>query len=205
MENNINFDIFWENLTIGAKERAKQKNQKPFVIWFTGISCSGKSTLAKTLDKKLYSLGYHTYVIDGDNLRHGLTKDCDFSSSGRHENLRRAGETAKLMCDAGLIILCAFVSPYITDREMLKQIIHPENFVEVYLHAPIDVCALRDKKGLYNKAFKDKTFLFTGVNAPYEYPKVPDIMIPTNKFSINESIDIIYKWLIKNKFLKMKI
>ncbi|MCL5409205.1 MAG: adenylyl-sulfate kinase [Candidatus Omnitrophica bacterium] len=200
MEGNNN--VFWEELIITSTERAKQKNQKPFVAWFTGLSCSGKSTLAKNLDKKLYSMGYHTYILDGDNLRHGLTKDCDFSISGRHENLRRTGEVAKLMMDAGLIVLCAFVSPYIKDREMLTQIIGPENFVEVYVSAPIEVCASRDKKGLYTKAFQDKNFLLTGVNHPYETPENPDIIVQTDKLSINESIETIYQWLIKNKFLK---
>mgnify|MGYP000268295378 CR=1 FL=1 len=172
-------NVHWQHFSVDKKARAQLKNQKPVLLWFTGLSGSGKSTIADLLEKKLYSMGKHTMVLDGDNVRHGLCKDLGFTEQDRTENIRRVGEVAKLMVDAGLIVLACFISPYKADREMVRSLFDPGEFVEVYVRAPLKVCEQRDPKGLYKKARKGEIPNFTGINAPYEEPDKPEIVVDT--------------------------
>jgi adenylylsulfate kinase len=186
-----------EDLKISKDKRAEAKNQTPLVIWFTGFSGSGKSTLAKELDAKLHKLGYHTYVLDGDNLRLGLNKDLTFSPEDRSENIRRVAELSKLFTDAGLIVITSFISPYKSDRLLAKSIIGEENFYEIYLSTPIEVCEKRDAKGLYKKARAHEILNFTGISAPYEVPQQSALNINTDNYTISESVNIIKEEILR--------
>jgi adenylylsulfate kinase len=163
--------------------------QRAKVIWFTGLSGSGKSTLAVQLEAQLHQAGHKTYLLDGDNIRTGLNKDLTFTDEGREENIRRIGEVCKLFLDAGVIILSAFISPFKADREQVKKIVGEENFIEVFVDAPLEVCEQRDVKGLYKKARAGEVKNFTGIDSPYEVPENPDVTILTHKLSIEESIE----------------
>lgn len=158
------------------------------VIWFIGLSGSGKSTLASELERQLYEKAYHTYILDGDNIRSGLNSDLDFSSESRKENIRRISEVAKLFVDAGTIVLTAFITPFQEDREKIKALIGPENYIEVYVNCPIEECEKRDVKGLYAKARRGEISNFTGINSPFEEPKNPDIKVPTHLLSVSEGV-----------------
>jgi adenylylsulfate kinase len=173
---------------VSASQRQQLLQQRPKLIWFTGLSGSGKSTLAVQLEAQLFALGYKTYLLDGDNIRSGLNKDLSFSDDGRVENIRRIGEVSKLMLDAGLVVLSAFISPFEADRQQVKAIVGEENYIEVFVNTPIEVCEERDVKGLYKKARAGEVKNFTGIDSPYETPKHPDINIPTDKLSVEESI-----------------
>ena len=177
-----------EYLNISKEERASLKNQKATVIWFTGLSGSGKSTLATKLDKYLFELGYHTYVLDGDNIRSGINKELTFSSKDRTENIRRISEISKLFIDAGLIVICSSISPYTKDREAAKNRVGADNFIEIYLSTPIEVCELRDVKGLYAKARNGEIKNLTGIDAPYEKPSNPFIELNTAEVNTHDSI-----------------
>jgi bifunctional enzyme CysN/CysC len=172
-------NIAWQPLTIGRTERATQKQQKPCIVWFTGLSGAGKSTIANILDQKLFALGRHTMLLDGDNVRHGLNRDLGFTEADRVENIRRAGEVAKLMVDSGLIVICSFISPYRAEREMVRALVGDGEFIEVFVDTPIEECARRDPKGLYSKAKAGKIKNFTGIDAPYEAPEHPEIRLDT--------------------------
>ena len=165
---------------ITVEKRQVLLMQKPVLVWFTGLSGSGKSTLANQLELKLYSMGFKTYALDGDNIRAGLNKDLGFSLSDRKENIRRIGEVAKLLMDAGLIVLSSFVSPLKADRERIKQLVGSENFIEVFLDCPLEICEQRDVKGLYKKAREGKIKNFTGIDSPFEEPQKPDVHLKTN-------------------------
>lgn len=191
MKNNI----FNHEYEINKNDRCGLKNHNSFVIWFTGLSCSGKSTLANELDKYLYSKGIHTYVLDGDNVRKGLNQDLFFSKEDRKENLRRIGHVANLFIDAGIVCIAAFIAPFADDRNLLKEIIGPDNFIEIFVNTPLEICEQRDVKGLYQKARKGEIKDFTGVNAPYEVPLNPDLIIDTSKESIIESINRILEFI----------
>ena len=191
-------NIIKHNYSISKKDRKKLNNQNSFLIWFTGLSGSGKSTIANALEFKLHEEGYKTYALDGDNIRKGINNDLTFSPEGRKENIRRIAEVANLMVDAGLVVLAAFVSPYKKDRENIKNIVGKDNFVEIFINTSIEECEKRDVKGLYKKARAGEILNFTGVNAPYEAPENPDIEIITDDITVEESVDKIYK-LIQSK------
>ena len=187
MEENIIPNTF--NVT--QQLRSELKNQRPVIIWFTGLSGSGKSTIADALEKALFKKGVHTYLLDGDNVRKGLNNNLSFSPEDRTENIRRIAEVAKLMLDAGLVVLASFVSPYRVDRENVKRIVGYSNFVEIFINTPIEECERRDVKGLYAKARAGEIKNFTGVNAPYETPMAPDIEIDTTLISVNDAVSLI--------------
>ena len=172
-------NIAWQPLSIGKSERAARKQQKPCIVWFTGLSGAGKSTIANILDQKLFALGKHTMLLDGDNVRHGLNRDLGFTEADRVENIRRAGEVARLMVDSGLIVICSFISPYKAEREMVRALVGDGEFIEVFVDTPIEECVRRDPKGLYSKAKAGKIKNFTGIDAPYEAPEHPEIRLDT--------------------------
>ena len=186
-------NIIPQNLTISKKDRNKLLDNRSFVVWFTGLSGSGKSTLANEAEKLLNEKGYLTYVLDGDNIRGGLNKDLAFSEEDRKENIRRIGEVAKLMVDAGVIVLTAFISPFREDRDSVRRMLEKDEFIEVYLKCPIEKCEERDVKGLYKKARNGEIKDFTGIDSPYEEPADPEVVIETGKNSLKESTDILYK------------
>ncbi|MGB5244264.1 MAG: adenylyl-sulfate kinase [Lutimonas sp.] len=193
----MNENIIEHNYGITKADRNRINNHNSFLVWFTGLSGSGKSTIANGLEKRLYKEGYRTYSLDGDNIRKGINKDLTFSPEDRTENIRRIAEIAKLMVDAGLITLGAFVSPYKKDREMIENIVGKNNFVEIFVNTSITECEKRDVKGLYKKARKGEIKDFTGVNAPYEPPENPDLMIVTDDLTINEAIDLAFNAIKK--------
>ncbi len=174
---------------VSRHQREQLLQQRPLLIWFTGLSGSGKSTLAVQLEAQLHDAGFKTYLLDGDNIRAGLNKDLNFTDEGRVENIRRIGEVSKLMLDAGIIVLSAFISPFHADREQVKNIVGSENYLEVFVDTPLDVCEQRDVKGLYKKARAGEVKNFTGIDSPYEAPRNPDIAIPTHRYSVEESVD----------------
>ncbi len=187
-------NLTWQKLDITREVRAEKLGQKPVTIWFTGLSGSGKSTLANELEKVLTLQGKHTMLLDGDNIRMGLNQDLGFDEKGRIENIRRIAEVAKLMNDAGLIVLTAFISPYESDREKAREIIGAENFIEVFVNTPLEVCEERDVKGLYKKAREGKIPNFTGISSPYEEPQNPSVVIDTSKVSLEQAVEeILYK------------
>jgi bifunctional enzyme CysN/CysC len=193
-------NIHWYDTDISRYTRAAAKNQKPAVLWMTGLSGSGKSTIANAVEKKLHKDGYHTYLLDGDNIRHGLNKDLGFTESDRIENIRRIGEVAKLMADAGLIVITAFISPFQSDRDMVRGMINDGEFIEIFIDTPMAVAEKRDVKGLYAKARAGKLSNFTGIDSPYEEPTKPDIVIDTSKLSIDDAASKIFNFYCKLKY-----
>jgi bifunctional enzyme CysN/CysC len=176
-----NQSVFWQKFELNQEAQAAQKNQKPCVLWFTGLSASGKSTVAGLAAKRLHNSGRHVYILDGDNLRHGLCRDLGFTEADRAENIRRASEVAKLMADAGLIVLASFISPYREDRAAIRDRFQPGEFFEVFMDTPLSVCIKRDPKGLYAKALDGKLPNFTGLTAPFEPPETPDLHLDGQK------------------------
>jgi bifunctional enzyme CysN/CysC len=172
-------DIAWQPLSVDKTERAALKRQRPCIVWLTGLSGAGKSTIANLVDQRLFAMSHHTMLLDGDNLRHGLNRDLGFTEGDRVENIRRAGEVAKLMLDSGLIVICSFISPYKAERDMVRDLVGDGEFIEVFVDTPIDECVRRDPKGLYSKARSGKIKNFTGVDAPYETPSTPDVHLKT--------------------------
>jgi adenylylsulfate kinase len=175
---------------ISRAERENINGHKAICVWFTGLSGSGKSTLASHLEEELFKKGYKTYVLDGDNVRNGLSKDLTFTEKDRDENLRRIGEVAKLMCDAGIIVIAAFVSPFIHERAMLRNIIG-DLYNEVFVDTPLEICEERDIKGLYKKARRGEIANFTGIGSPYEPPLTAEIRVETKNLSINQSVSLV--------------
>ena len=184
-------NIHWQALEINREAHAGLKGQKPGVVWFTGLSGSGKSTIANLVEKKLHALGRHTYLLDGDNVRHGLNRDLGFTDADRVENIRRVGEVAKLMADAGLIVLTAFISPFRAERRMVRDLMVEGEFIEVYVDTPLEVAEARDVKGLYKKARAGQLKNFTGIDSPYEAPEVPQIVVNTVTLSAEEAAEVI--------------
>jgi bifunctional enzyme CysN/CysC len=194
-------NVVWQELEIGKAERAEQKHQKPAVLWFTGLSGSGKSTIANLVEKKLFDLGRHTYTLDGDNVRHGLNKDLGFTDVDRVENIRRIGETAKLMADAGLMVLVSFISPFRAERRMAKALLPEGEFVEIFVNTPLEVAEKRDVKGLYAKARRGEIKNFTGIDSEYQAPNNPEIIVDTVKTSPDKAAEHIVNYLHKHGFL----
>ena len=188
-------NVVWHSHPVNRDIRAEQKSQRPLVIWFTGLSASGKSTIAGALEQILTGQGYHTYLLDGDNVRHGLCKDLGFSDADRTENIRRVGEVARLMADAGLIVLTAFISPFKADRLLVREILPEGQFVEVFVDTPIAQCRERDPKGLYAKADRGEIKQFTGVDSPYEPPESPEVRIAAGETSVGESVNQLLAYL----------
>lgn len=174
---------------ITRQNRERLHGHKSLVVWFTGLSGSGKSTIAHLVEKRLHDQGVSTYVFDGDNVRHGLCGDLSFSPEARAENIRRIGEMVKLFLDAGILCLTAFISPMRADRERVRRIVGPENFVEVFVNCPLEVCEQRDVKGLYKLAREGKIKNYTGVSAPYEAPEKPDLVLETDKCGLDECVE----------------
>ncbi|MDB2387107.1 adenylyl-sulfate kinase [Shewanella sp.] len=196
-------DIVWHQHSIDQASRAKQKGQNPVLLWFTGLSGSGKSTLAGALEKALYDAGFHTYLLDGDNVRHGLCQDLGFSASDRNENLRRVGEVAKLMVDAGLVVLSAFISPTKEEREQVRALFDQGRFIEVYVSTPVEVCEARDPKGLYQKARAGEIKDFTGISAPYEAPTTAELTIDTSKGDLATQVNALLDYLVAIQVIDM--
>jgi bifunctional enzyme CysN/CysC len=194
-------EVVWQPTRVSAQIRANQKNQRPAVIWFTGLSGAGKSTLANALEQALVQRGHHSYLLDGDNVRHGLNKDLDFSEAGREENIRRIGEVSALFVDAGLIVVTAFISPFRADRNKIRERIGDTQFIEVYVSTSLEECERRDPKGLYVKARAGAIKNFTGIDSPYEPPINPQLSIDTSKVAIGEAVGQIVKYLENKGFL----
>jgi len=188
---------------ITRKDRERLKGHRSFILWFTGLSGSGKSTLSHRVEELLYQQGIHTYILDGDNIRTGLNKDLGFSEEDRKENIRRIGEVAKLFVDAGVVVLSAFISPYKRDREFVRSLVPEGDFIEVYVKCPLEVCEQRDPKGLYKKARQGIIKNFTGIDDPYEEPENPEIVVETDKMSIDECAKKILDYLKERKLLEV--
>lgn len=191
-------NVVWHKPEVTRQMRNRLNGHKSIALWFTGLPSSGKSTIAHSVEKRLYEMGVRTYTLDGDNVRHGLCSDLGFSKEDRTENLRRIAEVIKLFLDAGIVVLAAFVSPLREQREKIKTLIGQEDFIEIYCRCPVEVCELRDSKGMYKKAKNGEIKEYTGVSAPYEEPENPTLIIDTHLLSIEESVDRVLK-LVESK------
>jgi len=187
--------------TITKENRQEHKTHKSCILWYTGLSGSGKSTLANKVEEKLFDMGLHTYILDGDNVRMGLNKGLGFSEEDRKENIRRIGEVSKLFVDAGIIVSTAFISPFRSDREMVRSIVKEGEFVEIYIDAPLSVCESRDPKGLYKKARAGEIKQFTGIDSPYEAPEKPELSVKTGEKSLEACAEDVINWLMANHYI----
>ncbi len=194
-------NVPWQALLLGKAERAALKHQRPAILWFTGLSGAGKSTIANLVEQRLHAAGHHTMLLDGDNVRHGLNRDLGFTEADRVENIRRAGEVAKLMTESGLIVLCSFISPYRAERDMVRNLMPAGDFVEVFVDTPIEECVLRDPKGLYAKARAGTIKNFTGIDAPYEAPLAPDIRLQTVGRSPEQLTELVVAEMVRRGFI----
>ncbi|MEZ9630688.1 adenylyl-sulfate kinase [Vibrio breoganii] len=199
----VSTDIVWHNSTVTHKDRVALKGQKPVILWFTGLSGSGKSTVANAVESKLLQMGKHSYLLDGDNVRHGLNKDLGFSDTDRVENIRRIGEVAKLFVDAGTIVLTAFISPFVSDRQQVRELVSEGEFLEVFVDTPLEVCEARDPKGLYKKARAGEIKHFTGIDSEYQSPVNPEIHLYTADLSIEACADFVVEQLEKKGYLQL--
>ena len=188
-------NVHWQALTVDKGRRAEIKHQKPCIIWLTGLSGSGKSTIANLLESRLFDEHRHTYVLDGDNVRHGLNRDIGFTEADRVENIRRVGEVAKLMVDAGLITIASFISPFASERRMVRDLVAPDEFIEIFVDTPLEVCEARDPKGLYKKARDGEIRNFTGVEQDYEAPEAAELTIKTQQLSAEAAAEQILEFL----------
>ena len=194
-------EVFWQDYAVSRSDRTALLNQEPLVLWFTGLSGAGKTTLANCLAKRLYDCGYATYVLDGDNLRHGLNRDLDFSVAARHENVRRMAEVAGLMYDAGLITVAACISPFKVERDFARSLVPAGKFVEVFVDTPLKLCEQRDNKGLYRRARAGEISNFTGIDSPFERPEEPEIAIDTSGRSPGQCIDTVVDYLSAHRLI----
>lgn len=190
-----NTNLTWHDQQVTKEIRRKKNNHKSCVVWFTGLSASGKSTIANAVEEMLNQLNVRTYLLDGDNVRHGLNKDLGFSPEDRKENIRRIGEVAKLFVDAGMITMTAFISPYKEDRQTARDLVEDSEFIEVYIKCSLEECEKRDPKGLYQKARDGIIPEFTGISAPYEEPENAELIVESDKHSIEESANIVINFL----------
>ena len=191
-------NIVHQDYKITKNDRQKLNGHSSMIVWFTGLSGSGKSTLAGKVEEALFEMGVKTYLLDGDNIRHGLNSNIDFSDEGRKENIRRIGEVAKLFVDAGIVVLTAFISPFRDDRNRVRALVAQDEFAEIFVNCPLEICEQRDIKGLYKKARAGEIKDFTGINSPFEPPSKPELEIRSDQFSIDESSELIVNYIVKN-------
>jgi adenylylsulfate kinase len=191
----------WQESLVKRAQREALNGHGGVLLWFTGLSGAGKSSLARAVEAQLHALGIRTYVLDGDNVRHGLCGDLGFSIGDRSENIRRIGEVGKLFVDAGVVVLAAFISPMRQDRERVRQLLGPGDFIEVYCQCPVEVCETRDVKGLYKRARAGEVKEFTGISAPYEEPQAPELTIETSKFNLEQSVQQVLNVLKSRKLI----
>ncbi|MDF9761317.1 adenylyl-sulfate kinase [Peribacillus simplex] len=192
-------NVTWHETSLTKELRRKQNGHDSTVLWFTGLSGSGKSTIANAVAKELYNRNIRSYVLDGDNIRHGLNKDLGFSEEDRTENIRRIGEVSKLFVDSGQFVLTAFISPFRADRQIVRDLLEEGEFIEVYIKCPIEECEVRDPKGLYDKARKGIIKDFTGIDSPYEEPEQPEIILESDQYSIEECVEQVIGYLTAKK------
>jgi adenylylsulfate kinase len=188
-------NVVWHHATVTCERREAQNGHKSCVLWFTGLSGAGKSTLAHAVEEQLHQLGCRTFVLDGDNVRHGLSSNLGFSEDDRRENIRRIGEAAKLMMEAGVIVLTAFISPFRADREAVRNLMPHGDFFEIYCKASLEICEARDVKGLYKKARAGEIKNYIGIDSPYEAPEKPELVVDTDALSIEQSVNEVLKLL----------
>ncbi len=200
-KDNSNKNVIWHQSMINKEDRQKKHKHKSLIIWFTGLSGSGKSTIANALQNKLYENNVSVYLLDGDNLRHGINKNLTFTEDDRKENIRRTAEIGRLFVDAGIVVLAALISPFQEDRMDARALFDVDEFIEVYVKCSLQECELRDPKGLYKKARKGEIKQFTGIDQPYEEPENPEIMINTNELSIEECVKVITSYLYETVHL----
>lgn len=198
-------NLHWHKHSVTVEDRRESYNYKSCVIWFTGLSAAGKSSLANALCKELYNIGVKCYVLDGDNIRHGLNKNLGFSPEDRKENIRRIGEVAKLFVDAGLIAMTAFISPYREDRNNARRLLREDEFIEVFVRCSLTECERRDPKGIYKKAKAGEIKEFTGVSAPYEEPENPELILETDKTDLQECVEALLEYLVQNEYIKKSL
>ncbi|MGG0176196.1 adenylyl-sulfate kinase [Gottfriedia acidiceleris] len=195
-------NIVWHQASISKEDRRQKNNHHSCILWFTGLSASGKSTIANEIAKALYHHNVQQYVLDGDNIRHGLNKDLGFTDFDRTENIRRIGEVAKLFVDNGQIVLTAFISPFIADRNIVRSLVEQDEFIEVYVECSVETCESRDPKGLYKKAKNGEIQNFTGISSPYEAPINPEITLNTDKQSVQECVETILQFLKSKNYIR---
>ena len=196
-------NIHWQNLDINKAANAEQKGQNPAVLWFTGLSGSGKSTIANEVQRRLYATGRHSFILDGDNVRHGLNRDLGFTDADRVENIRRVAEVSKLMVEAGLITLVSFISPFRAERELARNLMEEGEFIEIFVNTPLSVAETRDPKGLYKKARAGNLKNFTGIDSPYEAPENPEIEINTAEMSVEDAAERVINGLIERGIIEV--
>ena len=199
----VSENITWHTATVSRVDREKMNSHKSAILWFTGLSGAGKSSLAHAVEDRLFKLGCRTYVLDGDNIRHGLCKDLSFSDTDRTENIRRIGEVSKLFIESGVMTLTAFISPFRSDRAAVRELVNEGDFIEVYCKCDLSVCEERDVKGLYKKVRAGDISEFTGINSPYEEPLKPEITVDTAAQSIEESVEQIINALVERKIISI--
>lgn len=196
-------NVYWQLGTVSREDREARRGHRGCVLWFTGLSASGKSTLAQCVEERLFEEGYFTYVLDGDNMRHGLSGDLGFSPDDRTENIRRVGEVAKLFAEAGAIVATAFISPYRKDRDRVRNLMTRDgDFLEVFVSCPLEVCEQRDPKGLYVRARAGEIRDFTGIDAPYEPPEAPELVVETQEREISDCVEQILDYLRRNGYIR---
>jgi len=194
-------NVVWSDTNVTKDRRDNLNKQRSAIIWFTGLSGSGKTTIANALEQQLHKLSFRTYLLDGDNVRHGLSNDLGFSDTDRTENIRRIGEVSKLFIDAGVMVLATFISPFVSDRKFVRNIVNETEFIEIYIKCPLNLCEDRDIKGLYKKARAGEIKQFTGIDSPYEEPVDPELTIDTDKLSIDECVNEIISYLAKHSYI----
>lgn len=200
-----NNNIVWHHAVINRRLREQRNGHRGVIVWFTGLPSSGKSTIAHALEERLYLDGYHMFVFDGDNVRHGLCSDLGFSAKDRAENIRRIGEMARLFTEAGIIALTAFISPFRSDRERVRSLVGEGDFIEIYCNCPLEICEERDIKGHYRKARAGEIKEFTGISSPYEVPEKPDLVLETGVHSVKECVEMILDLLRKRAIIATKL
>ncbi|MGE7696359.1 adenylyl-sulfate kinase [Lysinibacillus sp. NPDC094177] len=194
-------NIVWHEASITKRERRTQNKHQSFILWFTGLSASGKSSVANAFARRLFERGNQAFVLDGDNVRHGLNKDLGFDEASRKENIRRIGEVSKLFVESGQIVLTAFISPYREDRQVVRELVEAGEFLEVYVKCSVETCEKRDPKGLYKKARTAEIPNFTGISAPYEEPENPEIILDTESYSIDECVEQLTSILSSKRYI----